>query len=208
MKVLVACEESGRVRDQFIDRGHDAVSLDLFPTSSPGPHRQEVLTAGVLAEGWDLIVAFPPCTRLSCVGSAWWQRWREDGSQAEAFQFVKMIWDCPAPRVAIENPIGWLNTHWQKPNQIIDPWQFGDPYRKRTCLWLRGLPNLEPEVDVIPEDVEYWVTWQKRATGPGGIRVYNRATEAGVRAMSNAQRSIIRSKTFPGIARAMAETWG
>lgn len=205
MKILVACEESGAVRDQFRLRGHDAVSLDVLPTSTPGPHRQEPLTESVLAEGWDLIVAFPPCTRLSAIGSRWWKRWQENGEQTAAAAFVKMIWDAPCESVAIENPIGWLNTNWMKPSQIVDPWQFGDPYRKRTCLWLRGLPALRPEVAEMPADVRYYVTGQRRSLG--GPRRYDPNEAGDNRRGGGAAVSCMRSKTFPGIARAMAETW-
>lgn len=204
MKVLIACEESGRVRDEFIARGHDAVSLDLLPTSAPGPHRQEPLTADVLAEGWDLVVAFPPCTDLSNAGSCHWPKKQADGRQAAAFEFVKSIYDSPVPKVAVENPVGWLNTHWRKPDQIVDPWNFGDPFRKRTCLWLKGLPKLAAEITEEPADLEYWVTGQSRRRADG-TRGYV-AGEAPERRGSD--KAFIRSKTFPGIARAMAENWG
>lgn len=202
MKILVACEESGAVRDQFIARGHDAISLDLLPTSSPGPHRQEPLTAEVLAEGWDLIVAFPPCTDLSNIGASTWKRKQADGTQRVAFEFVQMIWNAPADRIAVENPAGWLNTNWRKPDQIIDPWNFGDPYTKRTCLWLKALPKLPLEVTIKP-DTEFWVTGQSRHTSEGKKYVGGEAIER-----RSTNKAHFRSKTFPGIARKMAETWG
>lgn len=201
MKVLVACEESGRVRDEFLRKGHDAVSLDLMATSSPGPHRQEPLTLDVLNEGWDLVVAFPPCTDLSSIGASTWKRKQADGTQQRAFEFVKMIYDAPVKRVCIENPVGWMNTNWRKPDQIINPWQFGDPYTKRTCLWLRGLNTLVPWVLEKP-DTEFWITGQRRA----GRKHDN--SEDHSRWGTSAKVKKERSKTFPGIAKAMADTWG
>lgn len=201
MKVLVACEESGRVRDAFRKRGHDAISLDMLPTSSPGPHRQEPLTQEVLSEGWDLIVAFPPCTDLASSGAGHWRRKQADGTQQRAFDFVRMIWGAPCERMAIENPVGWLNTNWRKPDQIVDPWNFGDPYRKKTCLWLRGLPPLRLDVKEAPAGLEYWVTGQRRSTA-SGVRAYMPGEAPGRRA------AFVRSKTFPGIANAMARNWG
>jgi hypothetical protein len=202
VKVLVACEESGRVRDAFQARGHDAVSLDILPTSSPGPHRQERLTPEVLTEGWDLVVAFPPCTHLSSIGAQYWPRWREEGKQQAAFEFVKSIWDAPVERVAIENPVGWMNTNWQKPTQIINPWEFGDLYTKKTCLWLKGLTPLVPTVTVKGTDVVPWVTDQHSRKRDDGSREWVR--HGGIRRTD----SVTRSKTFPGIARAMADAWG
>lgn len=196
MKVLVACEESGRVRDEFLALGHDAVSLDILPTSAPGPHRQEPLTAEVLAEGWDLVIAFPPCTKLSNIGARYWSRHQADGSQQAAVEFVRMIWDTPGARVAIENPAGWLNSNWQRPTQIVNPWQFGGPYLKQTCLWLLGLPPLAPTVTEKPEKLDYWVTSQRHSG------TYN--PDSGI----GRKNPRIRAQTFPGIARAMAQAWG
>lgn len=204
MQVLIACEESGRVRDAFRARGHDAVSLDVLPTSSPGPHREEQLTPEILAEGWDLIVGFPPCTDLSAIGAASWSRKQADGTQQRAFDFVRMIADAPCARVAIENPVGWLNTHWRKPDQIINPWNFGDPFKKKTCLWLKGLPKLRLLVETPSADLDYWVTGQRRPVAGGG-RAYV-GGEALERRSTN--KAFHRSKTFPGIANAMAENWG
>lgn len=201
MRALIAREESGRVRDAFIRRGVDAVSLDVLPTSSPGPHRQEPLTAAVLAEGWDLVVSFPPCTDLSNIGAASWPQKQADGRQQAAFEFVRMIWDAPVERVSIENPTGWLNSHWRKPTQIINPWQFGDPYTKRTCLWLRGLPALTPLVTVKPEGVTAWVTGQTMASPDGRQYVPGDLTRR------TTNKAFLRAKTFPGIADAMAREW-
>lgn len=193
MNILVACESSGIVRDAFIAHGHNAVSLDIKNTERKGPHRQEPLTASVLAEGWDMIIAFPPCTDLSAINAQHWHWKIADGGLIEAYEFVKMIWNSPVPRVAIENPVGWLNTNWRKPTQIINPWNFGDPWKKRTCLWLKGLQPLRKEITEMPDYVDYWVR---------GQRVANNKYTYGRR------NSTDRARTFPGIARAMAEQWG
>ena len=206
MRVLVACEESGRVRDCFRDKGHDAISLDLLPTSSPGPHRQEPLTPEVLSEGWDLIVAFPPCTDLSAIGASSWKTKQADGRQQRAFEFVKMIWDAPVSKIAIENPVGWLNSHWRKPDQIIHPWQFGDPYTKRTCLWLKGLPKLVPSVTIKPEEPIPWVTGQRIRLPDGSLGVDPKDKGSSRRGSSESVKAL-RSKTFRGIAQAMAKEW-
>ena len=203
MKVLIACEESGAVRDQFLKQGHDAVSLDLLPTSSPGPHRQEPLTAEILAESWNLIVAFPPCTDLSAIGASTWKRKQADGSQQAAYEFVRSIYDSGVSKVCIENPAGWMNTHWRKPDQIVNPWNFGDPFKKRTCLWLKGLPKLKIEFETIPDEVDYWVTGQRRSSGANKAFVQGEKTH-----YKATNKAFHRSKTFPGIARAMAEAWG
>lgn len=207
MKILVACEESGRVRDAFIAKGHKAVSLDLLPTSSWGPHRQEFLTPGVLAEGWDMVIGFPPCTYLSNIGAQYWKRWQADGRQAEAFAFVKMIWAAPVGKVVIENPAGWLNSNWMKPSQIVNPWQFGDPYIKRTCLWTRGLAPLVPLITDKPADARPWIGGQRSVLLSDGSRSV-KDHPAWAKKCGRACQSVIRSKTFPGIANAMAEAWG
>jgi hypothetical protein len=197
MQVLVACEESGRVRDALLRRGHDAVSLDILPSSSPGPHRQEPLTSEVLHEGWDMVIAFPPCTYLSNIGAQYWPK-RQNEQQA-AFSFVQMIWNAPVDKLAIENPVGWLNTNWQKPTQIVDPWQFGEPYTKRTCLWIRGLPLLKPLVQEKPANVVPWISNQRSA---------NRQYRPDMYGNAHTKSSKYRSQTFLSIAEAMATAWG
>ncbi len=148
LKVLVACEFSGRVRDAFIQRGHDAYSCDLLPTDSPGPHLQMDVFEAIAFKTWDLMIAFPPCTHL-CSSGAWcWKRKVKE--QAEAIQFVKDLWNSPIERIAIENPIGILSTVFRKPDQIVQPFWFGDAYRKSTCLWLKNLPKLVPTNTVQP----------------------------------------------------------
>ena len=195
MRVLVACEFSGIVRDAFIAAGHDAASCDLLPSERPGPHIQgDVLD--VLADGWDLMIAHPPCTYLSRAGA----RWRGVPGRQElalaAADFVQRLWNAPIPRVAIENPIGMLNRLWRYPDQTIEPFMFGEPYRKRTCLWLRGLPPLLSTV--ISEERRYFID-----SYPG-----RRDPDVDYRNIRGVARSAAdRSRTFAGIASAMAAQW-
>lgn len=191
MKVLVACEFSGIVRDAFIAKGHDAVSCDLLPTERPGPHIQgDVLE--VLDDGWDLMIAHPPCTYLVTRG-----RYRAtDEQKIMAEEFFMVLATASIEQIAIENPKGVMSTKYRRPDQIIHPWEFGHRERKTTCLWLRNLPPLFCTQMVEPERPVHIdrTTGKKRYTLdylPG-----------------NAERAKIRSRTFRGIANAMAEQWG
>lgn len=177
----MACEFSGIVRDAFRDLGHDAVSYDLLPTEQPGPHRQ-MAVEGCLNDGWDLMVAFPPCTHLAVSGARWFAEKRQE--QADALNFVVTLMNAPIPRIAIENPIGVISTHIRKPDQIIQPWMFGHGETKATCLWLKNLPKLEPTQIVEGR------TPRVHHASPGPDRWKER------------------SRTLPGIASAMAEQWG
>jgi hypothetical protein len=181
MRVLVACEFSGVVRDAFRTLGHDVWSCDLLPTESPGPHRQEDVRA-VLGEGWDLMVAHPPCTHLAVSGARWFKDKQEE--QKEALQFVRDLLDAPIPMIALENPVSIISSHIRKPDQVIHPWQHGHGETKATCLWLKNLPRLEP-TEVVEGRVN---------------RVH--------RMPPSPQRWKERSRTFPGIAAAMAAQWG
>ena len=148
MRVLVACEFSGRVRDAFRALGHDAYSCDLLPSMSDNTYHYQCDALEVLRlYKFDLLIAFPPCTYLTVAGN---RAFKENPERYKlrlaAFDFVRALWSAPVPRVCIENPAGYLSTHWQKPSQIINPYLFGDPVLKRTCLWLRGLPLLYPSV--------------------------------------------------------------
>lgn len=204
MRVLIACEFSGRVRDAFRAKGCDAWSVDILPTEAdPAWHIQGDALAAAVARQWDLMVAFPPCTYLSKIGARWWPDWRADGRQDAAAAFVQVLWNCPVPRVAIENPVGWLNTNWRKPSQIIQPYEYGEPWRKTTCLWLRGLPALKP-TDIV-EPVGAWVDGGKtiRNDRAGSVARYRSSRAAG----GGIRNSHERSRTFQGIARAMAEQW-
>jgi hypothetical protein len=151
MRVLVACEYSGRVRDAFIARGHKAMSCDLLPTEAPGPHYQGDIT-DVLDKGWDLMIAHPPCTYLSVSGMHWTTRGLRDPQLTEdALNFVRLLMDAPIPRIAIENPVSVISSRIRKPDQIIHPWMFGDDASKKTCLWLKSLPLLEVDYPrVVP----------------------------------------------------------
>ncbi len=156
MKVLVACEYSGRVRDAFLALGHDAMSCDLLPTDVPGPHYQGDVF-DIINDGWDLMVAHPPCTYLSVSGMHWTTRGLRDPQLTEdALQFVQRLMDAPIKHIAIENPISIISSRIRKPDQIIQPWWFGHDASKKTCLWLKNLPKLEfyyPEI-VAPKGWE------------------------------------------------------
>lgn len=136
MRVLVACEYSGTVRDAFRARGHDAMSCDLLPTDVPGPHYQGDVR-DVLGDGWDLMIAHPPCTHLAASGARWFHLKQQE--QAEALEFVRLLMNAPIPRIAVENPVSVISSRIRKPDQIIQPWMFGHGETKATCLWLKGL---------------------------------------------------------------------
>lgn len=142
MRVLVACEFSGIVREAFRKRGHDAWSCDYLETDIPGNHYQGPVEMGTLDLGWDLMIAHPPCTHLAVSGARWFKDKRTE--QSLAIQFVRHLANAPIKKICIENPIGILSTVWMKPTQIIQPWQFGHGETKGTCLWLKSLPNLVP----------------------------------------------------------------
>ena len=191
MRVLVACEFSGVVREAFAALGHDAWSCDLLPSEIPGQHIQgDVLP--VLGEHWDLIIAHPPCTHLASSGARWFKDKQKE--QEEAVNFVRRLADAPCNRIAIENPVGVLSTRWRKPDQIVQPWWFGDEATKTTCLWLKNLPLLIP--DIIVDKGERHVTKSGRSLP----KWYNLPPSP--------DRWKKRSVTFPGFARAMAEQWG
>jgi site-specific DNA-cytosine methylase len=181
MRVLVACEYSGTVRDAFIRMGHDAMSCDLLPTDVPGPHYQgDVID--ILGDGWDLMVAHPPCTHLAVSGARWFHLKQEE--QTEALEFVRLLLNSPIERIALENPVSIISSRIRKPDQVIQPWQFGHGETKATCLWLKGLSKLVPtnivsgrenRIHKMPPSPD---RWKKRST------------------------------TYSGIAKAMAEQWG
>jgi len=200
MRVLVACEFSGTVREAFRARGHDAVSCDLLPTEIPGPHHQGD-ARDVLDQGWDMMIAFPPCTDLSVIGAAQWAAKQADGRQAAALALVRDLLTAPVRHIALENPVGRINTALRPPDQIIHPWQFGHPWLKRTCLWLVRLPELRPTGIVAPRG--HWVD--------GGTRVAHKDRaygDAKFGSGTDAARKSERSRTFSGIAEAMADQWG
>lgn len=196
MRVLVACEYSGTVRDAFIALGHDAVSCDLLPTDSPGPHHQGDV-ASLLGDGWDLMIAHPPCTYLSVSGMHWTKRGLRDPQLTEdALAFVHLLLDAPISRIAIENPVSVISSRIRKPDQIVQPWQFGHDASKATCLWLKGLPALTPTKIVEPRIIN-------------GRKRWGNQTDSGQNRLGpSPDRWKIRSATFQGIAQAMAQQWG
>lgn len=181
MKVLVACEYSGRVRDAFREAGHEAMSCDFLPTEAVGAHYQGDVR-DILNNGWDLMIAHPPCTHLAVSGSRWFKD--KASEQAKALDFVRLLLDAPIKRIALENPVSVISTRIRKPDQIIQPWQFGHGETKATCLWLKNLPKLTPTN--IVEGREQRV--HKMPPSP--------------------DRWKERSRTYKGIAEAMAAQWG
>ena len=224
MKILVACEYSGVVRDAFAARGHDAWSCDILPTERPGQHIcGDVME--VLNRGWDLIIAHPPCTHLSVSGAAHFAAKRADGRQKAAIEFFMQITRAETPRLCVENPVCIMSTIWRKPDQIIQPYQFGHPESKKTCLWLKGLPKLVPTK--ICEPVWYrqaatlWEPEQdykdkkgKRyspmhyLSGRMQKRWANQTASGQNKLGPSLDRAKIRAKTYQGIADAMAQQWG
>ena len=196
MRVLVACEYSGTVRDAFIRAGHDAMSCDLLPSDSAGPHYQGDVR-DILHNGWDLMIAHPPCQYLSASGMHWTKRGLRDPQLTEdALDFVQLLMEAPIPRIAIENPVGAISSRLRRPDQIIQPWQYGHDASKTTCLWLIGLPKLEPTKLVEPRMVNGRPRWGNQTSGG-----HNKLGPS-------ADRWKIRSATYGGIADAMASQWG
>lgn len=204
MKILLACEESQAVCKEFRKLGHEAYSCDILPCSGGHPewHIQQDLT-NVLNQEWDLVIGFPPCTYLTVTGNRWFniEKYGEKAIQRhrdreEAVRFFMMIASAKCKRIAIENPVGVMSTRWRKPDQIINPYQFGDAFEKKTCLWLKGLPKLLPTNEVKPPPRIYY------KSGKSMPSWYADAFK-----LPRQERSKIRSKTFPGIARAMASQW-
>lgn len=193
MRVLVACEFSGRVREAFVARGHDAWSCDLLPTTSPGQH-YECDVRDVLGNGWDLMVAHPDCTYLCVSGLHWNTRRPGRAERTEAaLAFVRLLLNAPIPRIAVENPVGCISTRIRPPSQTIQPWQFGHPESKATCLWLKGLPLLAP-TNVLRK--------------PSSGRWMNQTPSGQNRLGPSPDRWKTRAITYQGIADAMADQWG
>lgn len=210
MKILLACEESQAVCLEFRKLGYEAFSADVMDCSGPKPEwhiKGDVLD--VINDDWDMMIAFPPCTHLAVSGARHFEQKRKDGRQQQGIDFFMKMAEANIPKIAIENPIGIMSTHYKKPSQIIHPYHFGDPYSKATCLWLKNLPNLlynkkldnkrqkELVFEELPNEVEKgeFVTF---SSGKRMAKWYNEASGNGH----------LRSKTFPGIAKAMASQWG
>lgn len=197
MKVLVACESSGRVREAFRSRGHDAWSCDLLWPEDRSPYHftGSILDHEIVKQGWDLLIAHPDCTFLTISANRWaMEEWRIEARLA-ALHFVRSLWAFPVKRKALENPVGVLNTFWREPDQTIQPWQFGHKATKATCFWLDGLPLLQPTNVVGPPPAQ--MTLEEK-------RIWN----AVHRATPGPDRWRLRSLTFQGVADAMAEQWG
>lgn len=203
LRILVACEFSGIVRDAFKAKDHDAWSCDLLPTEKPGNHIQGDVLA-ILRDGWDLMIAHPPCTHLAVSGARWFKDKKQE--QAEALSFVLHLLCAPIEQIALENPISIISTRIRKPDQIIQPYWFGDSVQKATCLWLKNLPLLQP-TKIVDRGLIY--------VDPHGNKHGGVHTMRGLKAYSplmllprNEERWKIRSRTFQGIADAMATQWG
>lgn len=219
MRVLVACEFSGIVREAFRKLGHAAWSADLLPSEQDGPHIQDDVLKHL--EGWDLLIAHPPCTHLAVSGARWFKEKQKE--QAAALEFVRCLLNAPCAHIALENPVSIISSRIRKPDQIIQPWMFGHPESKTTCLWLKGLPKLEPTDIVVPE-------WAVCADGSIHISAKGKRdnpthflTGRTTRILAGAQldqwerihkeppgpeRWKNRSRTYQGIADAMAAQWG
>jgi len=235
MKVLVACEFSGTVRDAFIAKGHNAVSCDLLPTESPGPHIQGDVIPEICVHDYDMMIAFPPCTYLCSSGLHWNTRRPERAKETEqALNFVRFLMWCKIPKIAVENPIGCISTRIRKPDQVIQPWMFGHPESKQTCLWLKNLPLLQP-TNIIKsppawvkcdccddyictihgkhvfecdcKEIEWWAAKGISPYMTGG-RWANQTPSGQNKLGPSPTRWKERSKTYAGIAAAMAEQWG
>jgi len=190
LKVLVACEYSGRVRDAFIRGGCEAMSCDLLPTDAPGPHYQGDVR-DVLDYPWDLMIAHPPCTDLSVSGAAWFAKKRAVGAQQASVSFFMLLAKSDIPRIAIENPVCVMSSLWRKPDQVIQPWMFGHMEQKATCLWLKGIPPLTPTNNVKEQMMQLPKNQRERLH-------YLPPSE---------DRWKLRSETYQGIADAMAAQW-
>lgn len=192
MRVLVACEESQAVTKELRRLGHEAFSCDIDPCSGGHPewHLQEDVTP-LLKQRWDMIIAFPPCTHLAVSGAAWFEQKRKDGRQQAAIDFFMLFVNAECERIAIENPVGIMSTIYKKPSQIVQPYEYGHMEQKKTCLWLKGLPLLQPTNNVYAQMMELPKNKRER------LHYLPPSPE----------RAKLRSKTFPGIAKAMAEQW-
>lgn len=183
LRVLVACEYSGIVREAFKSKGHYALSCDLEPTDIPGEHYQGDVF-DVIDDNWDMMLAFPPCTHICVSGARWFPQKIADGRQQEGIDFFMKLVNADIPKIAIENPIGIMSNKYRKPDQIIQPWQFGQGETKATCLWLKNLPLLTP-TNIVD------------------------GRESTIHKMPpSKERGKLRSKTFEGIARSIADQWG
>ncbi len=193
MRVGILCEFTGAVRDAFLKRGYDAISCDLLPSETPGPHIQ----GDCLDQDWsgfDLLICFPPCTYLACSGLHWNKRVPGRQKKTEdSLEFVRKLMALPVPKIALENPVGCISTQIRRPDQIIQPWMFGHDASKTTCLWLKGLPELVP-TNIVKK--------------PKGVRYANQTPSGQNKLGPSEDRWKLRSATYQGVADAMADQWG
>ena len=210
MKILLACEESQAVTIEFRKLGFEAYSCDIQDQSGGFPEwhiKGDVLE--VINQGWDVMIAFPPCTHLAVSGAAWFEKKRQDGRQQEGIEFFMKIANAPIKHIAIENPIGIMNKIYKKPNQIVHPYYFGDETSKSTCLWLKNLPLLyhNKSIDLFNQN-STWVKpkFTEFICKDGKVKKFSTTADKWYK--SAEERSRERSKTFPGIAKAMANQWG
>ena len=197
MKVLVACEYSGRVREAFRAKGHDAWSCDIIPSDDNSPyHLKEDVMNVIHWNDWDMMIAFPPCTHLASSGARWFKEKEADGRQQEGIDFFMELAEANIDKIAIENPVGIMSSRYRKPDQIINPYDFGDDASKKTCLWLKNLPPLKPTGYVEPRIID------------GKPRWGNQTDSGQNRLPPSEDRAKLRSLTYMGIAKAMADQWG
>jgi hypothetical protein len=203
IRILVGCEESQAVTKELRKLGHEAFSCDILPCSGGHPewHIKENIIP-ILKENWDLLIAFPPCTHLATSGARHFEQKIKDGRQQQGIDFFMEMINAPIERIAVENPIGIMSSKFRKPDQIIQPWQFGDKAQKSTCLWLKNLPKLKP-TNIVEKGEFFEFTSKKGEKKRMPLWYY----EALQKAKTPEERSTLRSKTFLGIAKAMAEQW-
>jgi len=207
MKILIACEESQAVTIRMREKGHEAYSCDILPCIGGHPewHLQQDVTE-LLKEHWDMIIAFPPCTYLTVSGLHWNKRNVERALKTEeGFTFFMLFANAKCAKIAIENPVGLVSTRWRKPDQIIHPYQFGDDASKKTCLWLKGLPTLKLTRYIEPRIVNGKKRWGNQSDNGQNVMYDDRGISLG---WNTKEIKTARSKTFPGIAQAMADQWG
>ena len=214
MRLLIACEESDEVRSRFEKLGFDAWSCDIQPNRNPNAKHYQCSIFDVLNNGWDAMIAFPPCTHLAVSGAAWFEQKRKDGRQQEGIDFFMAMVNAPIKHIAIENPVGIMSKLYRKPDQKIQPYYFGDEAQKTTCLWLKNLPKLyhNANPNLFDQNITHvnnggYYEWIDGKTGKTK-RQPKWYAEAFLKQSNKSDLSKIRSKTFPGIAEAMANQWG
>jgi len=210
IKILIACEESDEVRGRFEQLGFDAWSCDLQENRNPKAKHYKGNVFDIIYNGWDAMIAFPPCTHLAVSGSQWFEQKQKDGRQQQGIDFFMAMVNAPIERIAIENPIGIMSKIYRKPDQIIQPYYFGDKAQKSTCLWLKNLPLLyhNPSPNLFDEKVTHVDKGEFYEFISNGKKKRQPLWYKEALSLKSEERSKVRSKTFPGIAEAMANQWG